>query len=148
MTLSKASSVVGTDYPHNFQLLGTTSEIVLNIRYMEEEKNKHTKHDKKRVRIPISLYHSHQVILKDKLGFIPNATQARDILLFGEVNVKTRNVDPLLPEVLTQLRKIGNNINQMANLANAKKEAPAEGILRMQLMQIHDLIDHLYKIKK
>jgi hypothetical protein len=35
----------------------------------------------------------------------------------------------------------------MANLANAKKEVPAEAILKMQLMEIHELIDHLYTLK-
>jgi hypothetical protein len=114
---------------------------------MERAENKYSKHDKKRIRISISLYHSHQIILKEKLGFIPNATQARDILLSGHVKVTTRNIDPILPDVLTQLRKIGNNINQMANLANAKKEVPAEAILKMQLMEIHELIDHLYTLK-
>lgn len=114
---------------------------------MEEAENKHKKHDNKRVRIPISLYHSHQIAMKNKYGFIPNATQARDMLLKGEVTVRTRNIDPLLPEVLTQLRKIGNNINQMANLANAKKEIPSESMLKFQLMQIHELIDHLHKVR-
>jgi hypothetical protein len=114
---------------------------------MEKAENKHEKHNKKRIIIGVSLYHSHQVIIKEKLGFIPNGTEARDMLLFGEVKVITQNIDPLLPEVRTELRRIGNNINQMANLANAKKEIPALSMLKLQLMEIHELIDHLYRIK-
>lgn len=115
---------------------------------MEEEKeSKYAKHNKKRIRITVSFYHEHRVILKEKLGFIPNATQARDILLFGEVKVITKNIDPMLPETIVLLRKIGNNINQMANLANAKKEAPVEDNLRIHLLKIREVINHLYGIK-
>jgi hypothetical protein len=81
------------------------------------------------------------------LGLIPNATQARDILLFGEVKVITKNIDPMLPETIVLLRKIGNNINQMANLANAKKEAPLEVNLRIHLMKIKEVIDQLKNVK-
>jgi hypothetical protein len=114
---------------------------------MEKAETKQQKHDKKRKKITISLYHSHELVLKQKLGFIPNATQVREILLNSEVNVITTIIDPLLPEAVTQLRKIGNNINQLANLANAKKEIPAVSMLKLQLMEIHELIDHLYRIK-
>lgn len=115
---------------------------------MEEKKEtKYAKHNKKRIRITISFYHEHRVILKEKIGFIPNATQARDMLLFGEVKIITRNIDPMLPEVIVQLRKIGNNINQMANLANAKKETPVEDVLRINLLKIREAITELTKQK-
>jgi len=115
---------------------------------MEEKKEtKYDKHNKKRTRITISFYHEHQVILKEKMGFIPNATQARDMLLFGEVKVITKNIDPKLPETIIQLRKIGNNINQLTNLANAKKELRVEVSLRIHLMKIREVIDQLKNIK-
>jgi hypothetical protein len=115
---------------------------------MEEKKEtKYDKHNKKRIRITISFYHEHRVILNEKIGFIPNATQARDMLINGEVKVITKNIDPMLPEAIVLLRKIGNNINQMANLANAKKEAPVEANLKIHLMKIREVIDQLKNFK-
>lgn len=116
--------------------------------FMEEKKEtKYDKHNKKRTRITVSFYHEHRVILKEKMGFIPNATQARDMLLFGEVKVITKNIDPRLPETIVLLRKIGNNINQMANLANATKELQVDVSLRIHLMKIREVIDQLKNIK-
>jgi hypothetical protein len=112
-----------------------------------EKENKDKKHDSKRTRIQISLYAKDKLLMKTKYGKILTATEAKEILLKGELKLITRNHDPLLPEVRTQLRRIGNNINQMANLANAKKEIPAVSMLKLQLMEIHELIDHLYRIK-
>ncbi|MCF8414635.1 MAG: MobC family plasmid mobilization relaxosome protein [Crocinitomicaceae bacterium] len=112
-----------------------------------ERENKDKKHDSKRTRIQISLYAKDKSLMKTKYGKILTATEAKEILLTGELKVITRNIDPLLPEVRTELRRIGNNINQLANLANAKKEIPALSMLKLQLMEIHELIDQLYRIK-
>lgn len=113
-----------------------------------EKENKDKKHDSKRTRIQISLYAKDKSLMKTKYGKILTAREAKEILLSGELKVKTRNVDPLLPEVLTQLRKIGNNINQLANLANAKKDIPATSLLKQELMNLHDIINQFNELKK
>lgn len=107
------------------------------------EESKHTKHNKKRKIIGISLYHKDQKIMKEKYGCIMNATQAKKALLIGEFTVITRNEDPVLTQTITQLRKIGNNINQLAHIANAKNVIPAELVLMQNLSDIRKFINEL-----
>jgi hypothetical protein len=111
-----------------------------------EEIDKYKKHDLKRIRISISLYAKDKSLMNSKYGKILTATEAKEILLKGELKVITRNHDPLLPEAIIQLRKIGTNINQMANLSNAKKDVPAQSILRIHLLQLQELINHLNQL--
>ena len=111
-----------------------------------EKENKDKKHDSKRTRIQISLYAKDRSLMKSKYGKLLTATEAKEILLKGELKVITRNHDPLLPDAIIQLRKIGTNINQMANLSNAKKDLPAQSMLKMQLLELQELISRLNKI--
>lgn len=108
---------------------------------MKESKFK--KHDKKRIRIQISLYSKDVNIMKGKYGLVLNATQAKKALLIGEFTVITRNEDPVLTQTITQLRKIGNNINQLAHLANAKNVVPAELVLMQHLSEIRKFVNEL-----
>ena len=108
---------------------------------MKESKFK--KHDKKRIRIQLSLYAKDVNIMKGKFGFILNATQAKHALLKGEFNLITRNEDPVLTETITQLRKIGNNINQLSHVANATNTIPAELVLMQHLSEIRKLVNEL-----
>ncbi len=107
------------------------------------EESKHTRHNKKRKIIGVSLYHKDQKIMKEKYGCIMNATQAKKALLIGEFTVITRNEDPVLTQTITQLRKIGNNINQLAHLANAKNVVPAELVLMQHLSEIRKFVNEL-----
>lgn len=112
-----------------------------------KKESKYTKHNKKRKIIAISLYSKDRELMKQKYGKILNATQAKDILLTGEfTEVKVNvNEDPALLEILKNLNKIGNNINQLAYIANARKEVPSEALLLRELRALHELRDLLEK---
>jgi hypothetical protein len=111
------------------------------------KENKYKKHDEKRQRIQISLYSGDLKVMKEKYGCILDATQSKSILLNGEFKQITRNEDPVLSETITQLRKIGNNINQLAHIANAKNEISAELFLLNHLTELRLLVNELRKMR-
>lgn len=104
--------------------------------------NRHSKHNKKRKMIQISLYSKDQAIMKSKYGMLLNATQAKDILLIGEYTQRIVEINktPLNSDVHNQLIRIGNNINQLAYVANARNETPQEALLLRELRDLKELV--------
>lgn len=111
------------------------------------EENKYRKHDAKRKRINLSFYAKDIQTMKMRHGKILNSLEIKQLILTGEYKVITRNIDPLLAESIVQLRGIGNNVNQLANLANAKKEIPTEFLLMRHLEEIKITINYLRRLR-
>lgn len=111
------------------------------------EGNKYRKHDAKRKRINLSLYAKDIHAMKMRHGKILNSLEIKQLVLTGEYKVVTRNIDPLLAESIVQLRGIGNNVNQLANLANAKMEIPTEFLLMRHLEEIKKTVNYLRRLR-
>jgi len=107
--------------------------------------NKYNKHDKLRKRVNLSFYKDDLELLKSRHGFIPDATQVKQILLTGEVKIITKNSNPDSIKILTQLSRIGNNINQVAFLSNAQKEVALTDLLISELEKLNELYQIISK---
>jgi phosphomevalonate kinase len=112
-----------------------------------KKENKHTKHNKKRKVIGISLYAKDRELMKKKFGKVLNANEAKRALLTGECMIITKNIDPEVSNAVVELKRVGNNLNQIAFLANAKKEIPSELILLQSLKEIKGVIKHIRELR-
>ena len=109
----------------------------------DKNESKHAKHNKKRRIIGVSLYHKDQQIMKNKFGKILSATEAKQALLYDECLIITKKIDPEISKTVIELKRIGNNLNQLTFLANAQKNIPAELVLLEQLKEIKEAIKHV-----
>lgn len=105
------------------------------------KEDRHSKHNKKRKIVGISLYSKDQALMREKYGRILTGTQIKDIVLKGEFIERTvvTNKTPLNSEVHNQLKKVGNNLNQLAHIANAKKDTPQEAVLLRELRELRQV---------
>lgn len=102
---------------------------------------KHIRYDKKRKRINLSLTPSEQRLFKTKFGKDLTGPEIKKLLLDGELKIITRNLDPNLAEGIKQLTGVGNNLNQLAYIANVKKDITAFIELKKLLDEIRATIN-------
>lgn len=105
------------------------------------KENRHKKHDKKRKRIQLSLYSTDLKKMKKKYGEILNARQVKDLIMTGEYTrrVMIFNETPMNYIVHNQLIRIGNNLNQLAYIANKENKTPVEALLLRELREIKEV---------
>ena len=108
---------------------------------------KHTRYEKKRKRINLSLTVSEQRLFFTKFKKDLTGPEIKKLLLNGELKNITRNLDPNLAEGIKQLIGVANNLNQIANLANAKKDVPAFILLRQHLDEVRKTINFLRRFR-
>ena len=96
----------------------------------------HAKHNKKRKIIGVSLYEKDQKKMIQKFGKILNAREARIALLTNKITIleKKDNQDSKL--MILELKRLGNNINQLAHIANISEEIVLEHEIRVQLKEL------------
>lgn len=111
------------------------------------DQTKHTKYEKKRKRINLSLTTSEQRLFKTKFGKDLTGPEIKKLLLNGELKIITRNIDPNLAEGIKQLIGIANNFNQLVHLANAKKEVPTFIHLKKHLDEVRLTINFLRRFR-
>ena len=112
---------------------------------MKEEKK--SDYEKKRVRINISLSQKEQRKMKNKFHRILNGPEVKEIIMNDRITITNRNSDPQFPEVIRQLSKLGNNLNQLVRLANQKKNFRVSGLLTLYLEEIKKTIISLRKYR-
>lgn len=101
-----------------------------------KRKEIHRKHNEKRKVISISVYENDQKKMIQKFGKILNAREARIALLTNKVTIleKKDNQDSKL--MILELKRIGNNINQLAHIANVSEEIVLEKEIKEQLKEL------------
>lgn len=105
-----------------------------------KEQNKHIKHNKKRKMIQVSMYHKDRKMMIEKYGKMLNAYEAKKVLLTNEIMIIHQNKDPEISRAVVELKRIGNNINQLAYVANANMKIQEEFILLQQFREIKQII--------
>jgi hypothetical protein len=114
-----------------------------------ERTETHRNHNKKRTIIGISIYEKDQVAMINKFGKILNATEAKSALLNNQIKIvhKTDNQEAKL--LLVQLKRIGNNINQLAYQANVNNFKTIENNILLEFENLKVIIkkseEFLYK---
>lgn len=103
------------------------------------------KYDSKRKRINLTITKSVEEKLISKFGKYPNANEVLQALLENKVTIYTKVTDTNLIALLNEFKKIGNNINQIAFIANATKQTPLYDQLNNELDELKTLIKSINK---
>lgn len=107
---------------------------------MKNNSEIHKKHNAKRKTIQVSLYDNDRVKMIQKYGHLLNASEAKKILLQGKISIQIERDNTDLKVLIVQLKKIGNNINQLALNSNANKKFILEGELRLELFKLDEVL--------
>jgi len=102
------------------------------------------KYEEKRVRIYVNLREKEQAYFMKKMGKIPNAAELRDILMGREIKIISYTENPQYDLILKNLRRIGNNINQISRTLNANEAVNNDYIQRT----LEELEEEIKKIKE
>jgi hypothetical protein len=109
--------------------------------------NRYKEHDEKRRRIWLSVYKDQEKKLLKKYGKTLNASDVMEILLTSEFKIRYQKDDIELRQIIVQLKKIGNNVNQIATLSNQKKEVIMYDVLLENLNVIDFYLKEIIKKK-
>lgn len=107
------------------------------------EETKHTRYEQKRKRINLSLKAPEQRKMKEKYGCILTGAQVKEIVFQEHVKIISKNRDPYLSDVIIQLTKIGNNLNQIAKVANQQKIVTVEIFAKLQVDEIKMVVTEI-----
>ncbi len=113
---------------------------------MDERKETYKKHNAKRKKIQLSIYEADEKKMTARYGKILNATEVKKIVLEGVVVFKEKKDNTSINLMIVELKRIGNNINQLAHRANESNRSLLETDLRFQLQVLNnkiELIDNL-----
>lgn len=88
--------------------------------------------------ITVTLTEKDQKYFMDKLGKLPNAPELKKIAMNNPITIIQKKEHKELKEILFQLKKIGNNINQIAYNRNTNFEIN-EAYLRKKVAEINEL---------
>jgi hypothetical protein len=122
---------------------------ITKVRKKMERTETHRNHNKKRTIIGISIYEKDQIAMINKFGKILNGTEAKSALLNNQIKIvhKTDNQEAKL--LLVQLKRIGNNINQLAYQANVNNFKTIENNILLEFENLKVIIkkseEFLYK---
>lgn len=103
--------------------------------------NKYKRHDAKRKRLSISLYKKDLAKMKSKFGKILTAAQAKEALLTGEYTERIVVIkdNPTDVQLMREMIKIGNNLNQIAHVSNSEKKISLEARLLNEITELNNL---------
>lgn len=107
------------------------------------DETKHTRYEQKRKRINLSLKAPEQRKMKEKYGCILTGSQVKEIVFQDHVKIITKNRDPHLIELIKKLTKIGNNLNQIAKVANQQKTVTVEIFAKLHVEEIKKIITEI-----
>jgi len=100
--------------------------------------------EKRSKEIKIRLFpEEHQALLK-KSGKVPLAIFLRDLGL-GQKDARKKSYPKVDPELLRQLSGIGNNLNQLARIANIKRDEMETALILSALSDIKASLDSIEK---
>lgn len=103
------------------------------------------KYEQKRTRINLSLRAVDLKKMKEKYGRVLTASEVKEIVLEDAIKIITKNRDPELSELIKQLSKIGNNLNQIARIANQKKDSAVASFADLQAGELIELVMRIRK---
>lgn len=108
----------------------------------KEEKRKeiNKRHNDKRKHIGVSLYENDRALMIKKYGKVLGGGEIKKIILNGEVIIKVKQDNTDINILIVQLRKIGNNINQLAHISNANNNHLLENKLMLELNELKQTI--------
>lgn len=100
--------------------------------------------NKNRITLRISLNKKEQELMIKKYGVIPNSTQIKDVLFDEKVFIRQFIRDETKEELIFQLKKIGNNLNQLAWKANSGYQVKQD-LVDSILSELEQLINKDYE---
>lgn len=113
----------------------------------QKKETKHTRYERKRKRINISLKPVEQQKMRAQYGRLLTSSEIKEILFEGQIVIVTKNSDPNLVELIVQLSKLGNNLNQLARVANQHKQFTPEHFIKLMSMDLRKEIDRIRQIR-
>lgn len=108
-----------------------------------KKKETDKKHDLKRKRINISIYEKDEIQMKKKYGKLLSSTEIKNIVLEGEIVFKEKKDNTSINLLIVELKRIGNNINQLAHRANESNRNILEIELKYQLNVLKNVVSDI-----